>query len=62
MPVSNESHLWPKILICKVCKTPVEEGTYANEKMTSFYYICPKCKDRRTKQYVEWVDDARAAS
>ena len=59
MPVSNESQLWPKILTCKTCKSPVEDGDYANSKMTSFYYICPTCKDRRTQNDVEWVNEAR---
>ncbi len=60
MPVRNESHLWPKILTCKTCNMPVEDGNYTSSKMASYYFICPKCEDRRTKHEVKWVKEARA--
>ena len=61
MPITNDSQLWPKILICKMCKSPVEDGNYVNSKMVSYYYFCPQCDDKRTKNDVEWVNEARAS-
>lgn len=58
MPISNESQLWPKVLTCKTCSTPVEDGNYLTSKMTSYYYICPQCDDKRTKNDVKWVKQA----
>lgn len=54
MPISNESQLWPKILICKKCHTPVEAGEYKQTDISSYYYTCPHCDGLVSSQSVEW--------
>lgn len=61
MPVSNDSQIWPKILICKECHAPVEEGVFKESKIASYHYSCPTCDVLVPPQKVEWVKNVECA-
>lgn len=61
MPISNDSQLWPKILTCKKCQAPVNEGGYKQAKVDSYFYFCPNCEVLLPEQNVEWTKQAVAS-
>lgn len=58
MTITNDSQLWPKVLICKECQTPVEEGGYQQARIESYFYFCPNCEVLQPTQNVVWRKDS----
>jgi PAS domain S-box-containing protein len=51
VPVSNDSEIWPKILVCRVCKQPVEEGPWKDKRRM---YNCLNCGLELFPEDTEW--------
>jgi hypothetical protein len=57
MPISNNSQIWPKILICKECKQAVERGTREEYAVGRNVYSCPGCDSSVPSANTQWIEE-----
>jgi len=58
MPVSNHSLIWPKMLVCKKCKEPVEDSVIREKRQDPYQYECQNCGINVTAEQTEWVAES----